>query len=334
MFGFELDENGSEIFNYGKYVVFWTKEHHSEYHKCSEETRNKISISNKISHSTKEYSEKASLISKELWLNEDYRNRTVNSIRKSRTEEFLSTIGSKISEGYTDEVRQRLSKLHTGKHLSDETKEKISNNSARYWKGKHLSDETKKKLSVSLTGKHHSEDTKKKISEHSAKPLLGKHLSDKTKEKLRQCNLGKRHSDESKKKMSESQKRRFEDNPISDETKQKIGNANKGHVHSDESKKKMSDSLRKKIESGWNPNKGRKHTAETIEKYRQARIGKKASESTKSAMKNRMSVLKEMFILYRTVHSEITWNKFQTLNKGRNIEQIIAATKDALNEQR
>ena len=32
MFGFEIDENGDEIFNYGKYVVFWTKEHHSEYH--------------------------------------------------------------------------------------------------------------------------------------------------------------------------------------------------------------------------------------------------------------------------------------------------------------
>ena len=44
MFGFEIDENGSELFNYGKYVVFWTKEHHNEYHKCSEETRNKLSI--------------------------------------------------------------------------------------------------------------------------------------------------------------------------------------------------------------------------------------------------------------------------------------------------
>lgn len=41
MFGFEIDENGNEVFNYGKYVVFWTKEHHNEYHHCSEETINK-----------------------------------------------------------------------------------------------------------------------------------------------------------------------------------------------------------------------------------------------------------------------------------------------------
>ncbi len=32
-------------FEYGKYVVFWTKEHHNEYHHCSEETRKKRSES-------------------------------------------------------------------------------------------------------------------------------------------------------------------------------------------------------------------------------------------------------------------------------------------------
>ena len=58
---------------------------------------------------------------------------------------------------------------HAGKHVSDETKKKISENNIRYWKGKHLSDETKKKMSENNVrywkGKHHTDETKKKISE-------------------------------------------------------------------------------------------------------------------------------------------------------------------------
>ena len=333
MFGFELDESGNESFTYGKYVVFWTKEHHNEYHHCSEITRKKISESNKISHNTEEYIEKARAISKLLWCDSEYRDKTTDSIKKSRTDEFLKIIGEKISAGFTDVVRQRLSEAHKGKHLSEETKMKISENSARYWKGKHLYESTKEKLCKAMYGKHHSEETKRKISEHNAKSSLGKHLSDEMKEKLRQCNLGKKHTDEEIEKMRAAQLKRYENAPMSDETKQKISEANKGRKHTDEAKQKMSDSLRKKIASGWNPNKGRKHTADTIEKQRLSRIGKKASDSTKANMKNRMVVLKEMFVLYKTKYSETTWNEFQILNKGRNVDQIIATTKEALDEK-
>ena len=45
MFGIEIDANGNEHFEYGKYVVFWTKAHHDEYHSGSEETRKKRSES-------------------------------------------------------------------------------------------------------------------------------------------------------------------------------------------------------------------------------------------------------------------------------------------------
>lgn len=47
LFGFEVDENGNGHFEYGKYVVFWTKEHHINYHHHSEETRKKIGMGNK-----------------------------------------------------------------------------------------------------------------------------------------------------------------------------------------------------------------------------------------------------------------------------------------------
>ena len=40
-------------FEYGKYVVFWTHEHHIKYHILSEETRRKLSDSLKMFYSTK-----------------------------------------------------------------------------------------------------------------------------------------------------------------------------------------------------------------------------------------------------------------------------------------
>lgn len=44
--------------------------------------------------------------------------------------------------------------LHrNGKHMSETSKAKISQNNARFWKGKHRSEETKKKLSDSLKGR-------------------------------------------------------------------------------------------------------------------------------------------------------------------------------------
>ena len=45
LWGFEIDENGNEHFEYGKYVVFWTKERHNSYHAESDETRNRIKAS-------------------------------------------------------------------------------------------------------------------------------------------------------------------------------------------------------------------------------------------------------------------------------------------------
>ncbi len=51
-----------------------------------------------------------------------------------------------------------------GKHLSEETKRKMSEHSVGF-KGKHHSEETLKKISDANKGKHLSEETLKKISE-------------------------------------------------------------------------------------------------------------------------------------------------------------------------
>ena len=90
---------------------------------------------------------------------------------------------------------------HKGKHLSEETKAKMSNalkgqnnpqyglkgeNSPRY--GKHHSEEAKAKMSRNnaryFKGKHHSEESKAKMSRNNARYFKGKHLSEETKAKL------------------------------------------------------------------------------------------------------------------------------------------------------
>ena len=43
LWGFEICEDGNEHFEYGKYIIFLTKEDHDLYHQRSDETRKKIS---------------------------------------------------------------------------------------------------------------------------------------------------------------------------------------------------------------------------------------------------------------------------------------------------
>ena len=43
LWGFEVDKDGNERFEYGKHVIFLTKEDHDLYHQLSDETSKKIS---------------------------------------------------------------------------------------------------------------------------------------------------------------------------------------------------------------------------------------------------------------------------------------------------
>ena len=72
-------------------------------------------------------------------------------------------------------------------------------------RGKHLSEETKKKISASRIGKHHSDESKKKMSTTrtgEGNPFFGKHHSDKTKEILKNVDRSIWKTDEFRKKMS------------------------------------------------------------------------------------------------------------------------------------
>ena len=76
----------------------------------------------------------------------------------------------------TDAFKEHQRKIKTGIKHSEESKRKMSINNSRYWVGKHLSEETKEKLRNVNLGKIKNEETKLKI----ALSNIGKHrVSDK-----------------------------------------------------------------------------------------------------------------------------------------------------------
>lgn len=176
MFGFELDENGNAHFEYGKYVVFWTQDHHRQYHCRSEDTRAIIGKT-----------------SKEHWLDKNYRQKVLSSMRKSwandhdrRHRQSLRLKGVKLTDQHR--LKLRLSKLGSknpmfGKHPSKETLEKRGRSisaamteDVRRRISEHMPDRHGEnnplfgKISP-MRGQHHSDETRKLISERTKEAL-------------------------------------------------------------------------------------------------------------------------------------------------------------------
>lgn len=140
MFGIEIDENGNEHFEYGKYVVFWTKEHHNEYHHGSEETRKKRSESlkgiprtdewrRKLSESNKgktipdEQRRQISMSVSNLWKSEDFRERHSKATKEAmwRPEVRQKLLdGCKKKPPQSKESRQKAGEANKVKYISDE----------------------------------------------------------------------------------------------------------------------------------------------------------------------------------------------------------------------
>lgn len=145
--------NQDGTFEYGKYVVFVTKEEHIEIHRCSEETRIKLGEA-----------------SRKNWKNKEYRNKVIKG-----------NIGKKLPES----VKQFLREIHLGdknpqygKHPSKETSEKRSASLKEFYKDNeaarnHLREMNSgdKNAMYGKFGKDH--------------PKSGVKLSDETKDKIR-----------------------------------------------------------------------------------------------------------------------------------------------------
>lgn len=155
--------------------------------------------------------------------------------RKFRIDEHVhhvdgDTLNDKIKNLEVMKGSEHISLTHKGKHLSKETKIKISN--AKY--GKCFSEEHKKNLSISHKGKHPTEETKKKMSiscKGKNNPMYGKHLSKEAKIKLSVINKGKRLNEETRRKMSENNARYWlgKHRVLSEETKRKISISMRNH---------------------------------------------------------------------------------------------------------
>ena len=94
------------------------------------------------------------------------------------------------------ETREKISKANKGRKHNELTKQKIG----KAHKGKYVSEETKRKMSEATKGMHHSRETKKKISE----TQIGE----------KSHNFGKTFTKEHIQKLSEATKKYFKNNPL------------------------------------------------------------------------------------------------------------------------
>lgn len=125
---------------------------------------------NKGRKRTPEIRKKISETTKEVMKNPEIRKK-LSDVQKGRCGEKNGFFGKQ----HTDEQKKRWSEQRKGKHLSNETKRKISlANKGK--KGKPCSEETKKKLSESNKGKKLSEKTKTKMSKAQSGKSKPKHI--------------------------------------------------------------------------------------------------------------------------------------------------------------
>jgi hypothetical protein len=159
---------------------------------------------------------------------------------------------------HTEDHRKKNSDSNKGKKKSEEFVEKLRNRT--------VSDETKLKISVSNRGKKRTVDQRQKMKDS----LKGKYIGENN------HFFGKNHTDESKNKISKAAKGR----KLSVDIKKKIGKSNTGktHPHTQETKEKLSYSA--KLRNIKPPSrKGMKHTEETKQKMREARLKRKEIKS-------------------------------------------------------
>ena len=151
----------------------------------------------------------------------------------------------------SQETKEKLRRLNLGKHLSEETKKKISEGVLKSNRTYVFSEEARRKMSESHLGKKRSKES----IEAQIKAQIGRIVSEETKKKISESNKGKHNnsvSEETKKKISEStrgERNGFYGKHHNEETKKKISenmmgikNHNFGKHFSEEHRRKISES--------------------------------------------------------------------------------------------
>lgn len=144
------------------------------------------------------------------------------------------------------EVRQKIANTLKGHTVSEKTREKLrlangGENSARF--GKHLSRETKAKISNANRGRKCTPDQLQRMSESHR----GKRHTEEQKQNISKALKGRPISDEHRKHLSEALKGKH----LSEETKRKVGAASRGRKFSEETHRLWSEQRTGKGNSQW-----------------------------------------------------------------------------------
>ncbi len=223
--------NQDGTFEYGKYVIFVTKEWHNKYHKHSEETRKKLSIA----HSG----------SKNHFYGKHHSETSKIKMSVSQKNRFKHKVHPMYGKHHTAASRAAISRAHLGKALSEEHKHNISNGIKAI-----MTDERRRQIGEQSKLLWQNDDYRaNQIARLTGEnnPFYGKHHTEEAKEKNRQAHLGENNScygkhlsEETKKKISDANKISLLGKHATDETRKKMSDSHLGHVVSDDTKSKLS----------------------------------------------------------------------------------------------
>ena len=334
LWGFEIDKNGNEHFEYGKYIIFITKEEHSKIHACSEETRSKMSISRKKYYSFIENRHAVSKLFKSLWNDDLFREKIVASIRESHSKQEYRDKISKIllSPDINDKLRKAQKSRWTDEARLEYSKKFSGENNPMY--GKTLSYITRKLISLHRKGKCIGKDH----------PLYGKHHKKESLDKISKS-LKEYWSDEDRRKQqSERCKGRVQSpetlakrvkkligHETSEETRKKISAANSGRVFTEEHREKLSIARQNRIISEDTKLK----TSESMKNVMSSEEHRKRISDT---VKKQKQEKKDLYNKYRADGGILLWNDFQSFLKRKfdknyiptlsQLQEALSATDD------
>lgn len=277
LFGFEIDEDGNEIFNYGKYVVFWTKEHHDNYHRKSLELR---------LHQSK--------LMKEKFKNYDYYKAFCEVQRNKWTDKRKEeqSVRRKLLYEEHPEIRQKISNSCKGKCSGENNAMhgKFGKDHPKY--GHTMTDEGKANFRAKRLHHEVSADIRKKISislKNSDKhPWRGRHLPDYIIQKISDTKKSSYHP--------------YRGNNLSEEHRNNISKSLLGHITSESTKKKISDSLKGHIVS--------EDTRQKISNNRKGKGCRPCSEDTKKKISDKKKYISEIYNKYKLSGGSLSWNIF------------------------
>lgn len=182
-----FNEDGT--FEYGKYVIFVTREEHLQIHTQSEITKDKIGKASRERWSNPEYRERMSKIRKDM-STEDVIAKRVCSYHKTlenpevRLKMSESQKNRRLNNPISEETRKKLRDANLGeknpmygKHPSEETRQRMSDSQKLLW-----NDERRREYSLKLSGEN--------------APWFGKKFPQEYRDKMSKAHTGLKQSEE------------------------------------------------------------------------------------------------------------------------------------------